>query len=98
MARQRMVTRTIEFTVAEIMTINVNTCEVLVTEYRVNGLYETEKDVLKAMQKQFESDCLKLVKVDNWHTESVLFGMLESKFMELAEVLPPRTNTSDNEE
>ena len=91
MSRVRMVTRTIDFTVANVMTLNVNTCEVSVNEYRINGVYNNEKEVLKNMQKCFETDCLKLVKIDSFHTESVLFGMKESIFMELAEVLPPRT-------
>ena len=91
MARRRMVTRTINFTVAEVMTVNVNTAEVLTTEYRVNGTFEDESALLKALKKLYETDFLKLVKVDNWHDTEVLFGMDETKFMELAEVLPPRT-------
>lgn len=80
------------------MTINVNTAEVSINEYRINGTFETENDLLKALKKAYETDYIKLVKVDKFETEEVLFGMDEVKFMELAEVLPPRTVAINDEE
>ena len=91
MARRRMVTRTITFTTAEVMCLNVVTAEVEIKEFKISGIFEGEKDLTKALKKTYETDNYKLVKVNGWNTEDVLFGMDETKFMELAEVLPPRT-------
>ena len=91
MARRRMVTRTITFTKAEVMTVDVTTAEVSTNEYRINGLFEGTTDLLKALKKAYETDYIKLVKIEGFNSEEILFGMDESKFMELAEVLPPRT-------
>ena len=91
MARRRMVTRTINFTKAEVMTLNVETAEVSILEYRISGTFDNETDLLKALKKAYETDYLKLAKVSVYETEEVLFGMDEKTFMDLAEVLPPRT-------
>ena len=91
MARRRMVTRTINFTRAHVMTVNVTTAEVAIQEYRINGEYDDKDALLKVLKKTYETDYIKLVNVDNYWNEEVLFGMDENKFMELAEVLPPRT-------
>lgn len=98
MARRRMVTRTINFTKADVMTVNVSTAEVTINEYRINGTFDTDENLLKALKKAYETDYIKLVKIDNKWDEEVLFGMDEIKFMELAEVLPPRTLAINDEE
>ena len=91
MARKRMVTRTINFTKADVMTVDITTAQVLTQEYRISGTYDTENDLLKVLKKAYETDFTKLVKIEHFENEEILFGMEESKFMELAEVLPPRT-------
>lgn len=96
MARKRMVTRTVEQTTAEVMTIDVTTAEVQVRTYDIGGKY-TDEDLLKKLQKIFQTDTLKLVHIESQSCEEVLLGMDEEEFIRLANVLPPR-NANKNED
>lgn len=89
MARQKMVTRTIEQTTVEFMTLNVTTAEVQVKEYTIGGRYN-DADLLNKLKKLFETDTLKLVHIVAQSSEEVLVGMPEEDFIRLAQVLPPR--------
>lgn len=96
MARKRMVTRTVEQTTAEVMTIDVTTADVQVRTYDIGGKY-TDEDLLKKLQKIFQTDTLKLVHIESQSCEEVLLGMDEEDFIRLAQVLPPR-NANKNED
>ena len=52
MARERMVTRTVESTIAYTMCIDVETANVSVETYRVSGKFE-EKELLKKLKKLY---------------------------------------------
>ena len=71
------------------MCVNIDSAEVIVKNFTVSGKYDNENDLLKTCQNLFETDNLKLVHVYGFLEEEVLLGMPESKFIELAEVLPP---------
>lgn len=90
MARKRMVTRTVEQTTAQVMTLDVTTAEVQVLTYDIGGKY-TDEDLLKKLQKIFQTDTLKLVHVESQICKEVLLGMDEEDFIIHAKVLPPRT-------
>lgn len=90
MARKRMVTRTVEQTTAQVMTLDVNTAEVQVRPYDIGGRY-TDEELLKNLQKLFQTDTLKLVHIESQECNEVLLGMDEEDFIRLAKVLPPRT-------
>ena len=90
MRKEKMVTRTVTKTNCEIMCVNVESAQVIVKNFTVSGKYDNENDLLKTCQNLFESDNLKLVHISEFYEEEVLLGMPESKFIELAEVLPPR--------
>lgn len=90
MARKRMVTRTIEQTTADVMTLDVTTAEVQVRPYDIGGRY-TDEELLKKLQKLFQTDMLKLVHIESQVCNEVLLGMDEEEFIRLAKVLPPRT-------
>ena len=90
MTRKRMVTRTIEQTTAEVMTLDVTTAEVQVRSYDIGGRY-TDEELLKKLQKLFQTDTLKLVHIESQVCNEVLLGMDEEDFIRLAKVLPPRT-------
>ena len=90
MRKEKMVTRTVTKTNCEIMCVNVDSAEVIVKNFTVSGKYDNENDLLKTCQNLFESDNFKLVHISEFSEEEVLLGMPESKFSELAEVLPPR--------
>ena len=90
MTRKRMVTRTIEQTIARVMTVDVTTANVQEQEYPIGGRYNDE-ELLKKLKNLFETDTVKLVHIESQTCEEVLLGMDEEVFIRLAQVLPPRT-------
>lgn len=97
MARERMVTRTVTQTTAEVMTIDVTTAEVKICEYTIGGVYDSNEILLKKLQKLFQTDTFKLVNINSTTVEDLLLGMTEEDFIRYAIVLPPR-NTKESEE
>lgn len=96
MARKRMVTRTVEQTTAQVMTLDVITAEVQVRPYDIGGKY-TNEELLKKLQKIFQTDTLKLVHIESQECKEVLLGMDEEDFIRLAKVLPSRTTNKDED-
>lgn len=96
MARKRMVTRTVEQTTAQVMTLDVTTAEVQVRTYDIGGKY-SDDDLLKKLQKLFQTDTLKLVHIESQTCKEVLLGMDEEDFIRLAKVLPPRTANKEED-
>ena len=96
MARKRMVTRTVMQTTAEVMSLDVTTAEVQVRTYDIGGQYNDE-ELLKKLQKLFQTDTLKLVYIESQTSKEVLLGMEEEDFIRLAKVLPPRTSNKDED-
>lgn len=94
MARKRMVTRTVEQTTAQVMTLDITTAEVQVQQYDIGGRY-TNDELLKKLQELFNTDTLKLVYVESQSCKEVLLGMEEEDFIRLAKVLPPRMNKQE---
>ena len=47
MAREKMVTRTVTQTTADVMTIDVITAEVQVSEFTIGGTYDSDELLLK---------------------------------------------------
>lgn len=90
MRKEKMVTRTVVKTNCEVMCMDTTNAEVVVKDFTIGGKFDGEKDLLKTCQKLFDTDTFKLVKVSEYSEDEVLLGMPESKFIELAEVLPPR--------
>ena len=89
MARKRMITRTIEQTTAEVMTLDITTAEVKITSYTIGGKC-TDEELLTKLQEIYQTDTLKLVHIESQSTEELLLGMEEDEFIRLAKVLPPR--------
>lgn len=94
MARERMVTRTVNQTVAEVMTLNVVTCEVQLQSFTISGVL-TGDELLKKLQTLYQTDELKLVHVNKSEVNEVLYGMTEDEFIRLSKVLPPRTGKAE---
>ena len=88
MARKRMVTRTLTITYAEVMSVNVETAEVSVNEYVVNGSYNCEPDkLLKRLKLEHETPTIKVVAIQKMHEEEVVYGMDEEDFIKYAQVI-----------
>lgn len=96
MARKRMVTRTVEQTTAQVMTLDVITAEVQVRTYDIGGRY-TDEELLKKLQKLFQTETLKLVHIESQDCKEVLLGMEEEEFIRLAKVLPPRNANKEED-
>ena len=96
MSRKRMVTRTVIQTTAEVMTLDVNTAEVQVRPYDIGGQY-TDEELLKKLQKLFQTETLKLVHVESQTCKELLLGMDEEDFIRLSKVLPARNNNKGYE-
>lgn len=90
MRKEKMVTRTVTKTNCEIMCMDIVNAQVIVKDFTLGGKFDSENELLKTCQNLFDTDTFKLVKVSDYSEEEVLLGMPESKFIELAEVLPPR--------
>lgn len=98
MAREKMVTRSVSQTTAEVMTIDVITAEVQIREYTIGGTYDTNEILLKKLQKLFQTDTFKLVHINATTVEDLLLGMAEEDFIRYATVLPPRSAKKEREE
>lgn len=98
MARARKVTRTISSTKVIVMCVDTETAKVNNYEVEIAGVYSDEKKLMKAVAKVVETETLKPVSVVSTEVIETLYGMDEQKFIEMAEVLPPRDKKEDTDE
>lgn len=97
MARERMVTRTVEVSICEVMCMDTTKAEVQIHTFEIGGGLTEEKAILKAIKKAHETDTFKCVALSKVTTKETLYGMPEDKFIELATILPPRgTKVAEN--
>lgn len=98
MARARKVTRTFYSTKVIVMCVDTETATVNNYEVEIAGVYSDEKKLMKAVTKVVETETLKPVSVVSSEVIEALYGMDEQKFIEMAEVLPPRDKKEDTDE
>ena len=98
MARVRKVTRTISSTKVVVMCVDTETAKVDNYEVEIAGVYSDEKKLMKAVTKEVETVTLKPVSIVSKEVVDTLYVMDEQKFMEMAEVLPPRGKKEDADE
>ena len=96
MARQRMVTRTVEVNKFSVMTLNTDTAEVRVIDYTL-GAIDKNADAMKILKKSYETDTLKLCAITEHTSETLLYGMPEEDFIYHAKILPARGSATSNE-
>lgn len=96
MARERMVTRTVEVTVAEVMCLDVTTAEVTIQSFELSGKFASNDEILKAVKKVNETETFKPVAVQKTDVNEILYGMPEIEFIKLAKVLPPRGTKAED--
>lgn len=90
MARVSMVTRTVTSTKAVIMCADVTKGETFQKEIVLPRTYKDDTAILKAAEKVLNTETVKAVHTVSSIEEEHLYGMTEQKFIELADVLPPR--------
>ena len=91
MARAPQVTRTIQTTRVTVLCLNVNTAEPFNKEIVLPRTYKNDDEILKILRKNYENDEVKFVHIVDTEIEETLYGMSEQKFIEVADILPPRT-------
>lgn len=90
MARKRMVTRTSTFTTVKATVYDISSDEIKTVEYKLSG--ELSSDLaLKIITKEHEE--VRPLKVTEVTVQKELYGMPEEKFIELADIIPARTNS-----
>ena len=97
MARKPMVTRSIPTTKVTALCVNPETREVSETVITLPRTYKDEKALMKALSS-VETYYLKVVSVLGTEVLETLYGMDEQKFINNAEILPPRKHTETSEE
>lgn len=98
MARERMVTRSINVGVYEVMTVNMATLKVDSVQVEIPSWNTmSDKKLTEAIQSALTPD-QKYVQHSAVGVKEVLYGMPEADFIKMAKVLPPRTKQDDSEE
>ena len=96
MARQPMITRTIQYTLAEVLCVNTQTGATFNETVTLPRVYKDDKHIIKAAEKVLDTETCKPVHVISATVKENLYGMPESTFIELAQELPTR-NTKEPE-
>lgn len=90
MARTPQVTRTIQTTIATVLCLDLEKKEPFEKEVKIPRTYRDEKHMMKKITAIVNNEKVKAVHVIDTRTEYTLYGMSEQKFIENAEILPPR--------
>lgn len=93
--RTPMVTRTVKSTRVLVLLADVEANALVERKVIIPRTYSDEKSLIKAVKKALENEPLTFVKVLATAEQEALYGMTEQKFIEQAEVLPPR-GTQEN--
>lgn len=92
MARERMVTRTVEVREVEALCFDTEAMKPQNAIVPITGKPDASK-LDKLVREALETETFKVVKILNVKTSEVLYGMPEAEFIKLARVLPPRAVT-----
>lgn len=96
MARKPMVTRTIKTTHVTVLCLNVQTGEPYNESFVLPRTFEDDSKIIKELEKTYNNAEHKAVHVVSKEEKETLYGMLESDFIQSAQVLPPR-DTKESE-
>ncbi len=99
---EQKITRTFVTTKVSVLCLNTETAEPCNVELILPTIYKDEKKLMKAVQAQMDSEGvdtnIKPVAISYKEEVETLYGMTLSKFLENAEVLPPRSVKKVQEE
>lgn len=85
MARERMVTRTIEAKRVKVLCLDTITAEPQNETVEISAAIKGDKAMLKAIKKQIETEDYKVVKIVAEETIKALYRMPEAEFIAKAE-------------
>ena len=98
MARIPMVTRTVATTKVKFLCIDVEKQIPVLEEKILSGTFKNDAEILQYARKNFETDSMRYAHVKETEIVGNLYGMTEQKFIENAEILPPRKNNDSADE
>lgn len=98
MARERMVTRTINVTSIEAMCVDTKTAGVSIKELELTGETFTEEKALKSLKREYETDTFKVVAIQKMEVREEMYGIKEIDFLKVAQKLDPATRKALEEE
>ena len=98
MARQRMVTRTVTGTKAEVQIVSISASEITTISATVGGEYADNDKLMKAIKKSIETNDIKVLQIMSSEKIDKCYGMLESDFIKLAKELDPETRKALEQE
>lgn len=96
MARERMVTRTVEEAEVEVMYVQISTQEVGRATLKISATVGQDK-ALAYIQKNLQTDDMKYVAITLYTVHEILYGMPEQEFIAQAKILPSRTTANAEE-
>ena len=97
MARKPMVTRTLKATKAGVLCVNTDTQTTSIVGVTLPRTYKCDEDALKVARDMIDTETVKAVRIMSREESETLYGMSEAKFMELADILPPRKGENADE-
>lgn len=97
MARKPMVTRTLKATKVGVLCVNTDTQTTSIVVVTLPRTYKCDEDALKVARDMIDTETVKAVRIMSREESETLYGMSEAKFMELADILPPRKGESTDE-
>ena len=99
MARERMVTRTIEVLVAEVICLDVTTVETSIQHLELTGTGALSNEkLLKLFKKNYETETFKVVAIQSTTIREELYGMRELEFLKYAHKLDDSRKIIEEEE
>lgn len=90
MARTPMITRTVKATKAKVMCLDITNEQSFTKEITLPRTYKDDNEILKNAKVIIDSDTVKAVHIVNSEVTEALYGMSEQKFIDNADILPPR--------
>ena len=98
MARKPMVTRTILTTKANVLCMDINSCEPFNKTVVLPRVYKDEQKLMKAVKESVETETIKAVHVVDSTTVETLYGLTEEQFISMAVELDKETRRPIGEE
>ena len=90
MARTPMITRTVVTTRAKVMCLDIREESPVLKVVTLPRTYKDNAHLLKAVKNLLDTESFKAVHIIETEELETLYGMSEQKFIDNAEVLPPR--------
>ena len=95
MARVPQVTRTIETTDVVLFCVNTEDRSTFEQTLTLPRTYKDDAKLMKAVEKLLDGEPVKPVSIISSEVRQTLYGMTEEKFIQYADVLPPRSSKTE---